>query len=345
VAVSWEDEHRREEERREASMKSLPACAVRWHAAISPLADGDVLVTASVGPRGEVIALWSTAEGEAALHSRVVAPGGASFATTMTTHPVPVRVTAHSPGPALVAQITDLDVTHPHVQPMPGDRVLIVGARSTWRKTGAERNAAMYDADGRTVAREVLGDGIQHVLATSAGDVWVGYFDEGIYGNFGWGGRGASEPVGACGLVRFSPDLRPAWRAQYEAANRWTEISDVYALNVSDNEVWTCYYTEFPVVRIRDDRRTAWHNEVSGATALAVSGTRVALFGGYGAQASRLCVGVLDGDRLTLTGQYRLTLPGGDPFPHGTRVVGRGAELHFLGGDSWHKLSVDELPH
>jgi hypothetical protein len=326
-------------------MRSLPAYAVRWHAAISPPADGEVLVTASVGPRGEVIALWSTAEGKEALHSRVVQPSGVSFATTMTARPVPVRVTTHSPEAALLAQISDVDVAHPNIQPMPGDRVLVVGARSRWRKKGADRNAAIYDADGRTVAREVLGDGIEHVLTTSAGDVWVGYFDEGIFGNFGWGGQGASEPVGACGLIRFSPDLRPAWRAHYEAGQHWTEISDVYALNVSDEEAWTCYYTEFPVVRIRDGRRTAWHNEVSGVKALAVSGTRVALLGGYGAEASRLCVGELDGDRLTMMGQYRLTLPGGDPFPKkSTRVVGRGAELHFLAGDSWHKLSVDDLP-
>jgi len=337
--MSWEEKYRREEESREAAMQSLPAVAVRRHAAISPPADGDVLVTASVGPRGELIALWSTLEGEKALHSRVVEPSGVSFAATMTPRPVRVRVTTHSPEPAHLAQISYVDVGHPRIPPMPGDRVLIVGVRSQWHERGADQNAAIYDADGRTVTREVLGDGIEHVLTTSAGDVWVGYFDEGIFGNFGWGGPGASGPVGACGLIRFSPDLRPVWRAPYEAGQRWTEISDVYALNVSDQEAWTCYYTDFPVVRIRDDRRTAWHSEV------AVWGTRVALFGGYGAEASRLCVGVLDGDRFTVTGQSRLTLPGGDPFPRGTRVVGRGADLHFLAGDSWHKLSVDDLPH
>jgi hypothetical protein len=225
---------------------------------------------------------------------------------------------------------------------MPGDRVLVVGARASWHPDGADRNAVIFDAAGHPVARELLGDGIEHVLTTSAGDVWVGYFDEGVFGNYGWGVPDGPEPLGATGLIRFSPELRPAWRAEYDDDKPWTSISDLYALNVTDDETWTCYYTDFPVVRIRDGVRTAWRNEVSGAKALAVAGTQVALFGGYGPEASRLCVGVLDDDRLTVTGKYRLTLPGGKSFPPGTRVFGRGAQLHFLTGDAWHKLSIDD---
>lgn len=51
-----------------------------------------------------------------------------------------------------------------------------------------------------------------------------------------------------------------------------------------------------------------------GAKALAVAGTRVALFGGYGPETSRLCVGTLDDDRLIVTGKYRITLPDGTPI-------------------------------
>ena len=40
--------------------------------------------------------------------------------------------------------------------------------------------------------------------------VWVGYFDEGIYGNYGWGRAESEEPVGAYGIVRFSSDLESA---------------------------------------------------------------------------------------------------------------------------------------
>ena len=34
------------------------------------------------------------------------------------------------------------------------------------------------------------------MLAASDGQVWLGYFDEGIYGNYGWGQASTDEPVG-----------------------------------------------------------------------------------------------------------------------------------------------------
>jgi hypothetical protein len=68
--------------------------------------------------------------------------------------------------------------------------------------------------------------------------------------------------------------LQPVWHFPPKGA---TSISDCYALNVTDDEVWTCYYAGFPVVRVRDGLLTAWRNEEQGPHALAVAGTRVAL--------------------------------------------------------------------
>jgi hypothetical protein len=91
-------------------------------------------------------------------------------------------------------------------------------------------------ADGQVVSEHVLGDGIGHVLATSTGQVWAGYFDKGIYGNYGWGRAESEEPVGAYGIVRFSPGLEPAWRyPKYTEVGPWDAISDCYALNVDDS--------------------------------------------------------------------------------------------------------------
>ena len=49
------------------------------------------------------------------------------------------------------------------------------------------------------------------MLATGTGQVWAGYFDEGICGNYGWGEADSEEPVGAYAIVRFSPGLEAAW--------------------------------------------------------------------------------------------------------------------------------------
>ena len=126
--------------------------------------------------------------------------------------PVAARITVHTPELAAVTRIADLALAHITVQPMPGGRFLVAGARCRWRSDGPDRNAVTYDSDGQVVSEHVLGDGIAHVLATSTGQVWVGYFDEGIYGNYGWGRADSQEPIGAYGIVRFSPGLEPAWR-------------------------------------------------------------------------------------------------------------------------------------
>lgn len=107
---------------------------------------------------------------------------------------------------------------------------------------------------------------------------------------------------------------------------------------------WACYYADFPVVRICDDAVTGWHNDIRGASALAVAGSRVALFGGYGLDYDRLALTELGADRARPAGEYRVVLPDGTPLPAGTVVIGRGSRLHFLTGTSWYQLDMDDIP-
>lgn len=119
---------------------------------------------------------------------------------------------------------------------------------------------------------------------------------------------------------------------------------DCYALNVDGDTAWTCFYTEWPVVRIRDGRVTGWRNEIRSATALAVRGSRLAFYGGYEPERDRLVAGVLDGDRYRVTGEYRLVLPDGQELPRDARVFGRGADLHIVTRHDWYRLSLEDLP-
>jgi hypothetical protein len=191
----------------------------------------------------------------------------------------------------------------------------------------------------------VLGDGIGYVQATSSGQVWVGYFDEGIYGNYGWGQADTEAPVGAAGIVRFSAALAPTWRYPDYTQNRpWDGINDCCALNVGDTCTWACYDSGFPIVRIRDGVVRGWHNDITGVQALAVAGSRVALYGGYGPDHDRLALTELGSDRAEPASQYRVVLPGEEPLPADTRVIGRGSCLHFLSGTSWYQLHVEDMP-
>ncbi|MFD7987430.1 hypothetical protein ACFV4M_29210 [Kitasatospora indigofera] len=318
----------------------------RMHARIEPPSEGDRLITANIGPHGELVALWSTPEAAAALTARRTGPGGATFALARPERPAAARLTRQAPharGFEAVVDVPDLGLAHCQVQPLPGDRFLVVGARCTWTPAGAEPNARVIDSTGQVVAEAVLGDGIEHVATTPAGRTWVGYFDEGVFGNNGWGDPdlGGPEPVGAAGLVRFDERLERVW--DYPGSTRFGHIYDCYALNVADESAWACFYDGFPVVRVAEDAVSGWTNKASGVRAVVTDGLRCALVGGYGADHDRVVTGLLtDRGRLDVRGTTRLALPGG-PAATGYTVTGRGDVLHVLTGTAHLRLDLDQL--
>jgi hypothetical protein len=92
----WQKRQRQRDELRRAEVMTLPILKVRHHAAVAAAQDGDVLVSASVGPKGEVIALWSTAEDLATLASTTTQPGWATFPDPRSSRLVTARVTVHT---------------------------------------------------------------------------------------------------------------------------------------------------------------------------------------------------------------------------------------------------------
>jgi hypothetical protein len=296
-----------------AAVTALP---LRQHARIEAARPGDVLACASVGPSGEVIAVWSAAAGTA-------------------------RVTVHAPAMTSVISLDELSLEVTAAQPLPGGRVLLATSRCGRRAGGPDRNAIIYGPDGRVQAEEAIGDGIAHLLADSTGHVWAGYFDEGIYGDYGR--PGDPPPLAVSGLTRFSPELAPVW--DYPVAdNPYGDISDCYALNVDQDTAWTCYYSGFPVVAIHDGALAGWRNHRTGVRALAVGGSRVALYGGYRPDRDRLTVGVLAQGAFRPESEYRLVLPGGAALPASAEVIGRGPVLHVLADGTWYQLALSELP-
>lgn len=310
------------------------------HARLTPAGVEDELVTVSVGPAGEAIVLWATPDAAGAMSGRSVDSGHASFPDTRTGRPVGARVMTYHPLPGHEVVIRGLEIAFPMIQPLPDGRVLIVGARCRWRSGGTERNAVVFDSEGRLVVDGTLGDGIEEVLATPMGQIWVGYFDEGVFGNYGWGGPGP-EPIGSQGIVRFAPDLTEAWKYPYDADGGF--IADAYALNVDGESAWSSYYTDFPIVRIGSDGVTTWRGGPSGAKALIVDGDRCALVGGYGADRDRVLVGSLRREGFVAEASGVLRLPGGWKAGR-RRFVARGSELHIFVGDRWYKIAVADLP-
>jgi len=96
------------------------------------------------------------------------------------------------------------------------------------RRGRARTQRVVYDEDGLLVREFLLGDGIQDVQATEDGKIWVSYFDEGVYGNFGWGNPGGPSPIGASGLIRF--DRAGAIEWEFDPPANVEPIDDCYAL-------------------------------------------------------------------------------------------------------------------
>src|SRR5690606_14727511 len=70
---------------------------LRRHGRLAPPVEGDVLVSADLGPQGTMVALWARPEDREALFGRTRGSGGASFPDPRTARPVEVRVAEYAP--------------------------------------------------------------------------------------------------------------------------------------------------------------------------------------------------------------------------------------------------------
>ncbi|WP_225230083.1 hypothetical protein [Ureibacillus galli] len=148
----------------------------------------------------------------------------------------------------------------PHVPLMPTEvdlfsdgTLLLVQGRCLKDGTTIERNARRYNRNGQLISAFTLGDGINQVQIDETDTIWVSYFDEGVFGNFGW-----DEPMGSDGLIAYSMDGQKLWGAQNY------DICDCYAMNVvSSKEIYFYYYDDFWFVQL-SDMKEVQRNRVEG---------------------------------------------------------------------------------
>ncbi|RNF38850.1 hypothetical protein [Planococcus salinus] len=162
------------------------------------------------------------------------------------------------------------------LQPMGEDHLLLACARSMNYGGGrVDENARLFDREGNFIRSFCLGDGIEHLYTTGDGRIWTGYFDEGIFGNYGW-----DDPIGKAGLICW--DAFGNISELYEQPNAHF-IADCYALNVaSDDEVWFYFYTDFHIGKRKNGKTEYFIPDINGATAFAVCQHLLLFNGGYG---------------------------------------------------------------
>jgi hypothetical protein len=107
---------------------------------------------------------------------------------------------------------------------------------------------------------------------TADGQIWVGYFDEGVFG----GG------IGRAGAVCFDAAGKPVFRYnEFAIAQNLPPVADCYTLNVAEDAVWLCYYTAFPLVCLRDMQFDRVWPDFGATKAVAVRGKTFIRFPAY----------------------------------------------------------------
>ena len=142
------------------------------------------------------------------------------------------------------------------------------------------------------------------------------------------------------GLNALEPMAKELW--SFAPPPGCDTVADLYALNVAGNEVWTSYYTDFPIVLIDSDLcARGWRTELSGVRALAVAGKHVLAYGGYNESRDRCQLLRLGDNDADVINDVTLSVPV-DFDIRASKVVGRGNMLHVVGNHEWHQFKV---PH
>lgn len=264
--------------------------------------------------------------------------GIGSFPRAKMDGPKRFRLMRKSAGSVQSIDLPPLDIAFPKVDMFPDGQVLLAGTRCNWRaETDYDLNGIIFDPLTGNANPVLFGDGISDLQIDDRGRIWIAYFDEGIFGNYGWGHPGPA-PVGQAGLVCFSALGEKIWEFPSDAGHA---IYDCYALNVSGAEAAIFFYPDFPVYRIGADfHLTSKRTKLRGCHAFAISETEILFSSQYQESSETAHLGREDRDGMIYVKRARLLMPDGSGRPSG-RLQGRGKHLFHFGenGVYWATIS------
>ncbi len=212
------------------------------------------------------------------MDNRMTATSGVSFPKVTSDALQNYRVISVSRGGELVldTMIRDEALNFHLIQPL-GNDLLLACARSRYRGPGDfDKNGRVYSRTGVLLREFLLGDGIQGMQTTDDGTIWTSFFDEGVFGNFGW-----DNPIGAHGLVAWDQQGKKVF--ELDSGEVTDPVVDCYALNVaSADDICFYYYSAFSLVHINQGRVASQRKiPLRGSQAFAVTSEHALFYGGY----------------------------------------------------------------
>jgi hypothetical protein len=290
------------------------------------------LVALGIGPQESVHAVFALRKPD----MRIEQSGGAIFFKTKPDRAQAYRIeTWKTSSKTAEVHIAEEEFNITSVQPLGDDLLLVCPRCNRTNPDDVEKNGRIYTSSGFLKRELVLGDGIEQVYVASDQTIWTSYFDEGVFGNYGW-----DEPLGASGLVQWSPDGDILY--EFTPSQGLDYIADCYAMNVDfEGDVWCCYYTDFPLVRIHDHQiRDSWDSPVEGSHAFAVDPPFVLFLGSYNKRDEFYLVELLAEGKSKIIGQYTMTDHDGKPLEM-NRVETRGPHFHIVSGSRLYTVGID----
>ncbi|MFB5197593.1 hypothetical protein ACE198_22240 [Neobacillus sp. KR4-4] len=248
---------------------------------------GYKLVEASLGHNGEICVLGVSEFPEYI---------DGMFPPSKTKEKFNYKVIIKTPNEKKELVIKDQPWNYHFVQPIDQGNILLVCARSYFHdENNYDHNARVFDKNGNLIRTFLLGDGIQNLLVTKGNKIWTGYFDEGVFGNYGW-----DKPVGANGLRAWDADGKEL----YKYPNRGDHfIDDCYALNVvSDDEILFYFYSDFELGRYSKGKIEYYKPDVEGSDGFIIFDEYILFRGGYNKRDKYILYNLKPINRLKRTG-------------------------------------------
>ncbi|MFT3944516.1 MAG: hypothetical protein QM705_11960 [Ancrocorticia sp.] len=212
------------------------------------------------------------------------------------------------------------------IQPMPDDGFLVAFPRSYLKNGEYEYNALLIDSSGKVVHTGAIGDAIAHLMTDSVGNIWVGYYDEGVFG----------RSIASAGIIKWSPRLEPIW--EFDQSGDY-QIDDCYTLNVTDDTVTACPYRSFPILAINNGQARIHPTQgPSGPHGLLVHNETAAIIGAYGNYGS-MWIGPLI--EFTDPVEWHLLLPDGSTPSE--RPICRGSKSNLFVQDQWFIFDLTDI--
>jgi hypothetical protein len=283
------------------------------------------LIHASLGPNLEICCL-----GVNSLPQRI--EGMFTPSKTETNHQYKVLVLNRDTKDSLV--LYDQKWNYHFIQPLGDNERLVVAARCTRYEDGSyDLNGKVFSSEGILIREFLLGDGIQGVATTKNGRIWTSYFDEGVFGNYGW-----DHPVGSSGLLAWDKNGERIFSYNGEAGY----ICDCYALNVlGDDDVWFYFYTDFNLVHLSKDSMISYKPGIDGSDGFVIYDKYVLFRGGYDDHDTYTLFEI--GDNQTLQKQKDIIFTDGISKIQADTIYCRGQHMLIQVDMKLYHISLDEI--